>query len=351
MEQELQSPKVGRALLQDIQRQIAQQPIPQEEDTHLYTSLQQHLTEWLLNPTALNNSCVILHPPTVQAPAFIPDAAQQWIAQKQLPVKILEWSDRPDPDSIQPKLQHQLGGDLAVLQDPEVVIIPRLEWCFLRHVDGLWGIDWLCKALAETAHRFWILGAGEIGWGYLAQISQLDNYCSASVETATLSGAALQNWLAPVIQAHDVDFSDSALDLPQAEKDRDPGVQYFESLARIASGDRQVAVALFLNSLYQTPEDQDTIQAQHPTLPPLPPCDGEDLYLIYSLLLHGSLRVHPLAESLGVSLTEVQPRLQALHRCGIVHRDSQGYRVNALHYPRLKQTLANNNFVVDYSCD
>ena len=83
-----------------------------------------------------------------------------------------------------------------------------------------------------------------------------------------------------------------------------------------------------------------------PSLPGLPPLEPDDQFILYSLILHGDLTISALAESLGDEQSEVQARVQILRRQGVIEQKDKVLKINPIHYPALKQELANNNFII-----
>ena len=155
---------------------------------------------------------------------------------------------------------------------------------------------------------------------------------------------------------------------------------YFERLSDISDGVGIVALQLFLKSLrykvlkasevpeeLETPEntpssDRDKAKASGlkltnendnrsliavvPKLPPLPELDQSDMYLLYSLMLHGDLTIRALAESLGDAPQIVNNQVQVLRKAGIIEQQGESIKPNPIHYPRLRRELARNNFII-----
>ena len=164
--------------------------------------------------------------------------------------------------------------------------------------------------------------------------------------------------------------------------------EYFERLAEISDGVSIVAVQLFLKSLRckslndeslndESLNDKENIDskskdltvdehARHPKnlkqneenshlqivtttpkLPPLPDLSQSDLYLLYSLMLHGDLTIKAMAKSLGDAPQVVNNQVQMLHSQDVIEKKGTVIKVNPVHYPRLRRELANNNFVIE----
>ncbi len=99
----------------------------------------------------------------------------------------------------------------------------------------------------------------------------------------------------------------------------------------------------------QNAPESPQIIAQLPKLPPLPDLSQTDLYLLYSLMLHGDLTISSLAESLGDAPQIVNNQVQILRNEGIIEQKDGVIKTNPIHYPRLRKELANNNFIIEVS--
>ncbi|MDR9405548.1 MAG: hypothetical protein RI580_19175, partial [Halothece sp. Uz-M2-17] len=83
-----------------------------------------------------------------------------------------------------------------------------------------------------------------------------------------------------------------------------------------------------------------------PSLPKLPSLSAEDRYLLHSLLLHGKITRSSLAISLGVKEETIQARIQLLLRDHLIQIENQFLSVTPLYYPKIKQELSQNNFLI-----
>ncbi len=176
------------------------------------------------------------------------------------------------------------------------------------------------------------------------------------------------------------------------EEINSPRESYFERLAAISEGVDEVAVQVFIKSLryhqvelteegsitekskselasenasdsIESGESKDgqeeseenskgdsqkecRLIATTPRLPPLPELTQGDLYLLYSLMLHGDLTLIALAQSLGDSPNATNNQVQILRNAGIVEQQADILKINPVHYPRLRRELSRNNFII-----
>jgi hypothetical protein len=324
------------------------------------STLNEAFEKWRSNPQVADNSVVILSSPVTTVSRILTESLQDWASEREIPLRPLQWIGRPETQNIKTKLQQQLGrGLVTTSKQSEVVVITNLSWCFLRCVDGLEGIDYLQDVLLQDDSRFWVIGAGKVGWEYLDHVSHFKAYCGEYLELPRLTGEQLQAWLEPIVSKFKINFAKPNIEFPNNnEEDESYQSKYFEKLADISEGVNTVAAQVFLSSIRYEAEDPDNpesekteaiLEAQNPELPNLPRLSAEEHYIIYSLLLHGDLTLSALSESLGDEKTLVKGQIQRLRRKGVVEQKHEILTINPIHYPRLKSELANNNFIIHES--
>ena len=317
------------------------------------TSIDKAFEEWRDRPTSTNNSIVILTSPVMVVSRAIIDLIEDWSTSKQVKVKILPWNDRPvELNSIQSKLQQYLNREPAKIAEgqTELVVIPHLSWCFLRSMDGLDGIDYLQQMLLHEADRFWVIAAGQITWDYLNSITDIEADCGRVFALPKLNGKDLQQWFQPVVDRLQISFANPSLESKILEGDKDAESIYFEDLASVSKGVSVIALNAFLASISYEPPDGDeergVIQAESPELPNLPTLESMDHYILYFILLHGDITLSALAHSIGDRESRIRKRIRFLREEGLVEEDEEILKVNPIYYPKLKQELTNNNFVI-----
>ncbi len=319
------------------------------------SSIDRAFEQWRAHPQTAENSIVILTSPVMVVSRIIMTFVENWSKQKQVSVKVLPWNERPaDPDSIQLKLQQYLERETQEVanEQPEVIVIPNLSWCFLRSMDGLDGIDYLQKMLLQDSSRFWIIATGQVAWDYLNSISDIEADCGRISSLPKLESDSLREWLKPILSELNITFAAPRLESRILEGDKDEEAIYFEDLTSVSKGVSIIALQAFLASInYQPPvEDnknqQGILQAQSPELPNLPNLGSAAHYLLYFLLLHGDLTLSALAYSIGDKESLVRKRIKFLRQEGLVESTGAVLKVNPIYYPQLKQELIINNFTI-----
>ncbi|MGD1856845.1 MAG: hypothetical protein ACFB2W_21635 [Leptolyngbyaceae cyanobacterium] len=289
--------------------------------------------------------------------SIIDDEAAQVPTYQGLPIQVAPAAARSDGQS----LQQQLGSKESSERDREIVVIPCLEQYFLRSVDGLEGIDLLKERLIADSSRFWILGLGYVGWKYLQAIVALDTYAQKVTHLRPLSGEQLSAWIDPIVSNLDIRFESSSLSSKLPSSKINWRELYFNALSDESEGTDTVAIQLFLNSLQVVDRSGDAkaaeenesnriqgyqLQAKTPRCPSIPALDGEDIYLLYSLLLHCWLTKQELAESLGQTPYQIERQLQTLRKTGVIEQQQQTLRLNPVYYPTVRTKLAGDNFAL-----
>ncbi|MGF1589333.1 MAG: winged helix-turn-helix domain-containing protein [Pleurocapsa sp.] len=341
-----------------------------DEQSAIADKLDEAFELWRANPENANNSIIILSSPVTAVSRILTETLENWAAQKQISLRPLPLKARPDRiDTIKSKLKYYLEKEFTETvgtDRSEVLVIPNLNWCFLRSLEGLDGIEYLQSRLYDGfKDRFWIIGAGQVAWEYLNSVSSIKAYCSEVFTLPTLSSEQLQEWFDPIVNDLEIAFDNPRIDQKILDGDQDNKTNYFDRLADISDGSSIIAVQSFLKSLgYQEVEQEETLPdyiqeyepqklskkviiAQIPQLPELPALEQTDRYLLYSLLLHGDLTISALAESLGDPQAEVQARVQVLRHQGVVQQKEKIIKINPIHYPNIKKELTSNNFAIN----
>ena len=324
---------------------------PSDTDA-IRTSIDEAFERWRNYPQNAENSIVILTSPVMVVSRIIITILQQWSTQKQVSVKVLPWNQRPAVDSIYLNLKQYLEQEASSTPGdrPQVMVIPNLSWCFLRSMDGLDGIDYLQEKLFHDSSRFWIVAADRFSWNYLNSISDIEADCGNVFSLPELTGDSLQQWLKPISSELNISFAEPRLESRILEGDKDPETIYFEDLALVSRGVSVVALHIFLASIHFQPFDEDEqqgiLEAQNPELPDLPDLTTAHHYLLYFLLLHGDMTLPALAHSIGDKQSKVLGQIKFLRQEGLVRGEDEVFAINPIHYPKLKQELISNNFIV-----
>lgn len=365
-EAESESPKAAGKLPADMALNLSQALINLPSHASGETAvdaLNTALVQWRENINA-PNSLVILGAPVMPLSRILSDTIGISKEENILQVRTVQWEARPhEYANIQNYLKNEINSELIIPEKEDIsdtqerlearnslVVISRLDWCFLRCIGGFEGIEFIRNIVFAEQSCFWLIGCNTWAWQYLDFIYQVSAYLGSAVSLPNLSGEELQEWLKPVVEGANVEFGDDGGSEDGVSQERE---LYFEQLAGVSQGMTSVAAALWLRSLrYEAPvPDADgattpKLKLDKPNLPDLPNLLSQDHYLLYSLLLHGGMSLAHLAASMGKSISAVKPRVQFLLQSGVIEREQNLLGVNPAHYPKLKIILDTNNFLV-----
>ena len=215
------------AIAHRVDQKLQILPIHPHYRQQIHQALQKALSRWQQQPT-LCNALVVLYSPTENFPPILDYALAEWQdLQPHRLVQQLDWPDRPrDPFRLKPQLKEhlqQLGqwvdssGD-AIASCPiqgtlpqTLMVIPRLEWCFLRCIEGWEAIEALRDQIKANPGQFWVLGCNLWAWEYLKTVCQIDAYWDQTLVLPALDGEALRTWLGPIVAQVDWNLQSEAI--------------------------------------------------------------------------------------------------------------------------------------------
>ncbi|MEM9214993.1 MAG: hypothetical protein AAGD25_11675 [Cyanobacteria bacterium P01_F01_bin.150] len=270
------------------------------------------------------------------------------------------------------------------IKSPTIVVIPNLERYFLRCIQGWESVEYVQNLVAHEPSYFWVLGCSHWTWAFLDRVCHISAYLEQVESLPQLTGEELEQWLTPLMAsaAATINPSQAPDDSPPASEtgsETDSGSTldfgsdgYWNSLANLSSGISTTAAQLCLQSLRMQAEDlannqvDDTqeqtrrnahqteavsdpsyrLRLKKPTLPSLIDLDSMDRYLLHALLIHGKMMRSHLALSLGEAEQTIRPRVQVLRREGVIIQQGVWLWVHPVHYPKLRNELGNNNFLI-----
>jgi hypothetical protein len=384
-EEQLQRPPAAVTAL--INQALQTLPHPETQITTIQTLAQEAIVTWQTQQEA-ENSLVILSSPVQPIETILREALGGWSPASNQPVT-LKWPfkkdyrcrdalaipallhNRLDPVKAEAEeIQHDqdseaLEGINDRLDDRQtVVVIPALEFNFLRCIQGWEGVEYLQNLITQDRSRFWILGCNTWGWTFLDRVCRVGAYLEQVKTLPPMTDEDLRTWLHPVAQD---------IVLPEQVEDADAPLtygsdSYWNALAGLASGINTTAAGLWTRShripkaMAEQMEELDLGDVQSledlleqfplqlelvkPTLPGLMSLEPLDRYLLHSLLIHRRMSRDHLAQSLGETDRLVRTRLQVLRREGVILQARDEVWVNPMQYPKLRSELSNNNYLI-----
>ncbi|MEO1394500.1 MAG: MarR family transcriptional regulator [Cyanobacteria bacterium J06634_5] len=386
------------AALNQLSAKIIQLPPPQPCQNAVKAELTRALKNWQADPELANNSLVVLGRPVEDVARILraslqefstpaieaPDATAETTAVNiqfllggyQRPLDPLEIAQHIRREIAQkgsdtlPKPAEEAADSLSK-RKPTVVVVPSLENCFLRCIQGWEGIEYLQNLTTRDTSRFWVFGCNHWAWTFLDRVCQISAYLEQPLHLPELSGEDLKAWLQPILE------SPLTLDHPFQEHPfqerpfhiEPSGDSYWSALSNAASGIGATAATLWLNSLRIRVDKSATLTVEKspataplpaetvptktvpllpikPTLPTLMSLDVMDRYILHTLLIHREMTRSHLALSLGEAERKIRSRLQVLRREGILLQRGRRLSIHPAHYPKLYSELKNNNFLI-----
>ena len=374
-------------ILKQFQASVLKLPVPDPYQQSIREALTEAIQEWQLDPELENNSLVVLGrsvedlAPILKASlqageAGMPDCEVRFfLGGYQRPASVLEIPQHlrrelePKPDEG----KEQKGGisqnagcinaapvtqaDLEEQALPVVMVVPSLEQCFLRCIQGWEGIEYLQAMATQDTSKFWVFGCNHWAWAFLERVCKISAYLERTVALPKLSGEALQAWLEPLQETELETVVGDDESRPQLTVELGPET-HWNSLSSTASGIASTAAQLWLQALKlkaicMTEEgvladelEQVELLCSKPTHPSLMSLEVMDRYMLHSLLIHREMTRSQLALSLGEAERTIRSRLQVLRREGIIRQRGRRFSVHPAHYPKIYSELSNNNFLV-----
>ncbi|MEL6402414.1 MAG: hypothetical protein AAFR26_25555 [Cyanobacteria bacterium J06626_4] len=354
-------------LQQELMLKLNALPVPQPYQRAVRQATRQALKAWQANPETTSNCLVILSQPVEAIAAIIKASLEDYLLDCDVRFFLRSYRRPPDPLSILSHLQRELEPEQANeqaapaapitetdLQEhrPTVMVIPSLEQCFLRCIQGWEGIEYFQQLGTQDTSRFWVFGCNQWAWTFLSKVCQVDAYLEQTVSLPALTDDDLETWFASLM-AFSMSRPDADLTLQIS-----PDEAHWSTLASLSSGTSTIAAQLWLQSLRLEETDltaegtlpaevqQAELRATRPSLPSLTSLTVMDRYLLHSLLIHRLMTRSHLALSLGENERTIHSRVQVLQRAGVIVQQGRWLSVHPAHYPKLRSELGNNNFLI-----
>ncbi|NET44251.1 hypothetical protein [Okeania sp. SIO2B3] len=349
--------ELPKNVISGLNQQIHALPCHPKYVKILQSTLEEALCQWQDHPEA--NELVILSSSIEPLSQIIQTALVNWSYENIRDIKLLSWSNRPkDFLKIVSKLQNDLGLSAKLDVDcnsgkfQELIVIPCLEFCFLRHIHGLDGIEFLRNRIFQDHSRFWLIGCNSLTWQYLDYIYNINSYFEKTLLLPTMTGEELMEWLTPVFTK--MEFQKNDLD---EEKQVAKMQEYFDYLSHTSQGLSSAASQLWLKSLsmintenldsQETEKENILVEYHQIKSLDLPELSSSDRYLLFSMLLHKEINLSHLALSLGESESRIQFQIQKLLSMGVIQRLNNLLTIHPTYYPKLRKHLKNYNFITD----
>lgn len=265
----------------------------------LLDELQETVQDWVGEDSPLIPTKLIVLPPGEEQGLIEQWARQQGHQVLEAPARLSLVAD-PLPD-------------LPDLAGEGVLVIPRLEYWFLRHHDGLRYLRQVLAAIHEKK-RHCLIGCDSFAWTYLVRAIGADLILPDSLTFQPFDAKRLRHWFYQLdgggdVPRHTVRLSQNGHDIFKMTQKGKLSSDYLAKLAARSRGIPWLAWDLWRSSLRSDlSEEEDSIQKEEipkrdeDTLwvissqdPSLPQHQREQsLLILHALLIHGRLTVSEL---------------------------------------------------------
>lgn len=343
--------------------------VPEPYQDTVQVTTRQAIQAWQANPETASNCLVVLSRPVEDVGAILKASLQNYLLDCDVRFFLSSYHRPADPLTITGHLQRELEPEKQSAvekpaapvtqtdiheQIPTVMVVPSLEQCFLRCIQGWEGIEYFQTLATQDTSRFWIFGCNHWAWAFLDKVCQVSAYLEQTVTLPELTEDDLQTWLHPLLSFPVSKRDNDSFEITVAAEAAD----HWDSLASLSSGNGATAAHLWLKSLRMQPDDLTAEGALpgditevnlipiKPAMPSLMKLEVMDRYLLHSLLLHGEMTRSQLALSLGEAERTIRSRVQVLSREGAIWQKGRRLSVHPAYYPQLYSELGNNNFLI-----
>lgn len=329
--------EIPPSITHQLEKIIGELPYPSSYVTDTQEMILARLQGWQQEKEA--NSLVFLGSPVSEISSLITASLPcQQFKEANIIYPFSNLDIRRDPSQLRTQLKTAIKN---ATNNATIIVIPHLEQCFLRCIGGWDSIIWLRESIVNTPECFWLLGCNHWSWIFLDYVCQINAYLENTEMLPHLSGDGLREWLKPVADAF----------IPEESREQS---SFWNTLASLSEGNSQVASQLWLHSIKMAvpqetkphKQEKTDLKLTTPSLPKLPGLSPEERYILHALLLHGTIQHSYLAISLGEKEETIQGSIQILLGKELIQKQAKYLWVNPLHYPRIKQELAQNNFLI-----
>ena len=265
--------------------------------------------------------------------------------------------DPPARDAI---LEPAAMFDLPETTGDGVIVVPRLEYWFLRHHSGLREVRALLQQLTRL-ERHCVVGCNSWAWGFLAKAAIADAVFPCGLMFQAFDAVRLRRWLGEL--ASDGADSEKTFRSSMTGEDVFTTVDenatpndFFHKLAARSLGIPWVAWHLWRRCIRLGPEknadtkpifsDEETLWVADLEEFEMPKQDvATALLVLHALLIHDSLTSQQI-ELVVPNLSCVNV-LASLLAAGFILREAERYRCSPAAYPAIRARLNNAGFPMD----
>lgn len=250
-------------------------------------------------------------------------------------------------------------------------VLPKLEYCYLRHANGLDLVRRLLSLAAKGQLGKGVIGSDSWAWAYLQRIFPLPQADAITLQAfdanrlQCLLYGLMQSQSKTEIHCYNALNGQEITGASGKEKQRQ---QEFVELAAHCRGNVAIATTYWRERLRYGP-DEDVASGDEKTtartgenrsdehvwvagMPPDPELpignDEEFLLLLHAMMLHGGLPEPLLDDLMPFSATRCRGLLVQLQQSGIVHCANGRWQVRAMAYIPIRRLLGARDYLTDF---
>ena len=281
--------QIAPSVAEYLDESILELPTHPKYLEEIKSAFKEAFNKWKRCPDIAPRSLVISSSPIAPLTRIIDESLTSCKYDRLLEVPYSQWQAKQHDFNL---IKEQLIAEVKKIKaksERQVFVIPRLEWIFLRSIEGLEIIEFLPELVYENDSIFWLIGCNSWTWEYLNCIYGVGAYLGKTFCLSPLNGDELQEWLQPLLKQIDIDWENQGKDDEQNYLDtqnvrnfikvfsdlnnwRDkvkvlwqetsknkeemkPQDKFFHNLARVSLGNGAVAAQLWRRSL-QFPDSE-----------------------------------------------------------------------------------------------
>ena len=319
--------------------------------------------DWLLAEQCDRPLRALVGPPGCDVASVVRSVAEQYR------LKVLA---APSPETLLGSSEMDRSAWPSADEPDGIVVIPHLEHWFFRHEEGLTLVRNLIERLHLSRSRA-LIACDSWAWAFFGHALSIADTINDPLTVAAFDASKLDTWFRSNLNDQDHGFRQRADDEPVFPENlntdgdgKEPTTRHtstvIKSLAATSRGSLGVASAFWCASLRThdsvNPASERPARGAPTMLEVASPYDLRppalpdnvarvNQFILHSLLLHGGLPLSSLIILLPFSRDEIQSRVAALLRVGILEVRQGRLNVTLTVYPSVRQSLLNEGFLTD----
>lgn len=262
-------------------------------------------------------------------------------------------------DIASKKSVDEIIDEIRKRDQKKVVVIDRVENCFVRNINGYDAIEKLCYLISETKEQiFWMISCSRYAWRFLEKVQSISDYFSHIIETDNLDACQIEKIIISRHQASGYNFyfepgDDDILNRTYRKLQDQPEKsqeylerKYFERITELADGNASIAMIMWIRSI----RDFDNVSfyirpVEVTSIEMIENLNPQVLFTLAAFVLHDTLSDTDLSMILNLTKEESRLMLIRLRSRGLLLKKGDGYILNHLVYRQVVRGLKERNII------